>query len=345
MDDEAYRFQDQALPRAFGPAIGEAVIRKSPDDFRVDEILGFAADGEGEHCLMLVEKREANTDWMAGQLARLAGVRPRDVGYAGLKDRHAVTRQWFTVPWPAQGNPLDWEVPQGRVIEAHRHRRKLRPGALTGNRFRLALRHVSADSGLLDQRLARIGSLGVPNYFGPQRFGRDGDNVIRLLTPPLPRRRKLRGLLLSAGRSWLFNAILAERVGDDSWHRILAGELPMLDGSNSHFVAEADDPALADRCRRGDIDPSGAMWGQGGSPAGASVAELEERIAALHPALVKVLEEAGMRQERRALRLPVRGLSWRQQDDCLWLDFRLPAGSYATTVIREFLNVQDGSKS
>lgn len=339
--DDSHRFREADLPRSLGVPQASGRIRVSEDDFRVDEQLSFEANGEGDHWLVRVEKRGANTEWMAGQLARLAGVRRNDVGYAGLKDRHAVTRQWFTVPvTSAIPEPGEWNLEQGRVIDWARHRRKLRKGALSGNRFRIVVRDLAGDGDALDRRLGHVASQGIPNYFGPQRFGREGDNVSRLLRGRLPRRGPLRGILLSAGRAWLFNAVLAERVHDGNWCHPLPGELMMLDGSRSFFAADDSDPAIDDRCRRGDIHPSGPLWGQGPSPASDRVAEYENAVAGRWPDVVERLEAARMDHDRRALRIPVSGLEWTRDADSLRLDFELPAGAFATAVLREFLNLE-----
>jgi len=334
-------FDEQSLPRAHGLALGRGRIRESLSDFRVEEELGFSPSGEGEHALMFVEKRGANTNWVAGQLARHAGVRSNDIGYAGLKDRHAVTRQWFSVPLAEGMDPESWPLEDARIIQWGRHRKKLRSGTLKGNRFSLVVRGFDVDSAVLDQRLARIASLGVPNYFGPQRFGRAGDNVARLLKGKLPRKQPLRGILLSAGRAWLFNAILAARVEAGDWHQPRLGDLMLLDGSRSHFLAEDDDPALPDRCRRGDIHPSGALWGAGPSPAAGAVADLENAVADQWPEIVERLGRVRMDHDRRALRLPVQKLNWTQDGDSLRLSFYLSAGGFATTVLREILHLEE----
>lgn len=341
-DSEAYGYREADLPQALGPPAARGRIRVSASDFRVDEELSFEPDGEGDHWMVRIEKRDATTDWIAGQLARQVGVRRSDIGHAGLKDRHAVTRQWFSVPVVAgAAEPDQWELDQGRVLSFQRHRRKLRTGALIGNRFSLMVRDVEGEPEELDRRLAQVASYGVPNYFGPQRFGREGDNVARLLRGRLPRRGPMRGILLSAGRSWLFNAILARRVRDRAWYRPLEGDLMMLAGSRSYFAADPSDPALEDRCRRGDIHPSGALWGDGPSPAGGEVAALEDAVAAEWPAVVERLAAARMDHDRRSLRLPVGDLRWSHDADTLQLDFRLPAGAFATSVLRELLTLSD----
>ena len=198
--------------RGFGGApVARAHLRASPEDFRVDEELGFEPDGEGEHALVRVRKRGANTAWVARRLAELAGVRVREVSYAGLKDRDAVTSQWFSVWLPGRADP-DWAAlddAEVTVIEYGRHRRKLRRGCHRGNRFALVLRELSCDREIIESRLRSVAKVGVPNYFGPQRFGRDGGNLtaaLGLFRGSLRcRDRQRRGIYLSGARARRFN--------------------------------------------------------------------------------------------------------------------------------------------
>ena len=340
----------QELPRAHGDALGRGRLRVDPADFRVEEDLGFEPDGEGDHRLLWVRKTNVNTEWVACRLAELAGVRPADVGFAGLKDRRAVASQWFSVPATRDGEP-DWSsVPEGiEVLDVVAHRRKLRRGALRGNRFRILVRDLAPLSGspsevrtaLVEQRLGEIRHLGVPNYFGEQRFGHGGANLLRadaLLRGALrpPRRHQL-GLWLSAARSELFNRVLGRRVSLESWSRPLAGDCLNLDGSHSYFRAETIDEDLIERCERFDLHPTGPLWGKGDPPTGGEVRALEEAMAASLPGWGEGLARFGLSQERRALRLPVRDLDWDLVPEGLRLTFTLPAGAYATAVVRELI--------
>ncbi|MDE2049965.1 MAG: tRNA pseudouridine(13) synthase TruD [Gammaproteobacteria bacterium] len=326
-----------APPRAHGEPLCPGRLRTEPEDFLVEEQLGFEAAGAGQHVLLKVRKRNANTQWIARELARACGCRPGDVGYAGLKDRRALATQWFTVP-QSRLSPQDWigvRSGEHEVLEAHRHSRKLPRGALAGNRFVIRVRGVTAADASLASRLAAIGTRGVPNYFGPQRFGREGANLERIgedlrALPP-----GQRGFILSAARSLVFNAVLAERVADGSWERLEAGDIANLDGRASHFRVEAADEELAERCARLDIHPSGPLWGRGAPPSGAGVQELEQRVAAQLPVPCALVAGAGMDQERRSLRLAVRDLRWQRQADSITLEFRLSRGAYATAVLRE----------
>lgn len=333
---------DQELPRAYGNPPLTATLRSIPEDFRVEEILGYEPDGEGEHAFLWVEKREANTDWVARELARFAGVSPMNVGYAGLKDRHAVTRQAFTVQLPGKADP-DWNAfphAEVKVLSSTRHKRKLKRGALRGNRFVLVLRDVQGDRARAEEVLQAIATRGVPNYFGEQRFGREGGNVAQARAMFAGRRvdRDKRSILLSAARSHIFNNVLAARVERDAWDQPLEGEIWSLAGSRSWFGPEPFDDVLAARLVQGDIHPSGPLWGQGDSPAAGAAGELEHEVAAVFSDLADGVAAARMDQERRPLRLLPKDLRWHWPNDkTLELSFELPAGAYATVVARELI--------
>ncbi|HEX5305576.1 MAG TPA: tRNA pseudouridine(13) synthase TruD [Dyella sp.] len=332
------------LPVACGAVPLTARLRVAPEDFIVEEILGYDSDGEGEHALLWVEKRGANTDWVARELARFAQVPPMNVGYAGLKDRHAVTRQTFSVQLPGRPDP-DWSAfphAEVKVLAATRHSRKLKRGALRGNRFVLTLREVQGEREQAERVLQQIAARGVPNYFGEQRFGREGGNLTQARAMFAGRRmdRDKRSILLSAARSQIFNSVLAARVEQGSWDTALPGEIWSLAGSRSWFGPEPFDGVLAGRLAQGDIHPSGPLWGEGEPPSTEVVGALERQVAAEHADLAEGLVNARMEQERRALRLMPKDLRWRWLDDAtLELAFELPAGAYATVVVRELAHV------
>ncbi len=337
-----------SLPCAHGGPVMQGRVRSCPEDFRVDEDLGFEPSGEGQHCMLQIEKRDLNSDWVASQIAKLVGVKKRDVGLAGLKDRYAVTRQWFSVDLAGRETP-DWgqlanalhEGQQLRVLQVEPHNRKIRKGALKGNHFQLLLREVEGNSNAIEERLEQIQQQGVPNYFGEQRFGRGGGNVERALQmfqrDYRPRGRHERGLLLSAVRSELFNRICAARVEQGSWNQPLEGDLFALDRSRARFSEPVSDE-IRERVAECDIHPTGALWGRGTLESGGAVATLEQAIATELEMLAQGLEQAGLEQDRRSLRLLPRELSWEWQgDEQLKLNFWLPAGAYATVVLRELV--------
>jgi tRNA pseudouridine13 synthase len=352
VSEGAHRARAAALapPRAYGEPLAAARLRAFPEDFVVDEELGFAPAGSGTHLLLRVRKRNANTQWVARELARIAGCRTGDVGYAGLKDRQAIATQWFSLPRPRAA--IDWAQlgqPDFEVLEAQPHTRKLPRGALAGNRFAVRVRvpdgEGEAFASRLAPRLAEIERRGVPNYFGPQRFGREGGNLahvgedLRSLAPAQ------RGFVLSAARSALFNAVLAARVEEGSWEQLEAGDLAVLDGRGSLFAVEALDETLASRARGLAIHPTGPMWGRGAPATLGRVLELERRIAAALPGEAAVCAAAGMVQERRSLRLAVRELSCTAEPQGVVLGFRLARGSFATAVLRELIEEPDAAGS
>lgn len=339
------------LPNAHGDAVLRARLRASPEDFVVDELPGFEPSGQGEHLLLTVRKRGMNTAHAARCIAQWAGVGEMAIGYAGLKDRHAVTTQRFTVHLPKRNAPaietLAVDDPCGErleVLDHAWHAKKLPRGALAGNRFVLVLRDVDGERGLIEARLRAIATRGVPNYFGEQRFGRGGGNVAAALAMFAGRRvrREQRGVLLSAARSELFNRVLAMRIRDACWDSALDGEVWMLDGTRSVFGPQPLDDALAARLDAFDIHPTGPLWGEGPLRTQSTAAKLELDALAADDAwaLRTGLEQAGLRQERRALRLRPQSLQWRwRDDDSLELSFALPPGTYATAVLAELGDV------
>lgn len=336
------------LARALGAPVLTARIRSKPEDFFVEELPGFEASGAGEHLLLTVEKCGMTTACAAKRIAEWAGVAESAIGYAGMKDRHAVTRQRFSVWVPKKVAPaIDaLQSDELRVLAHAWHSRKLPRGALAGNRFVLVLREVEGARKAIEQRLQAIAKDGVPNYFGEQRFGRGGGNVQQAVAMFAGRRvrREERALLLSAARSELFNRVLAARVEAGIWNAALDGEVWMLDGSRSVFGPEPFDEALQARLDGFDIHPTGPLWGQGELRSSGSAREVE--LAALQDdtptRLRNGLERAGLAQERRALRLRPAALAWHWRDDAgLELRFALPPGCYATTVMCELGNITD----
>jgi tRNA pseudouridine13 synthase len=350
---------DLSWPHTAPPPLTRAVLRATPEDFLVEELMPFVPTGEGEHLWLKVQKRGFDTEQVAKQLARLAHITRRDVGYAGMKDRHAVTVQWFSLHLPGRIDPDFAGLPPGvEIREAARHTRKLKTGGLGGNRFVIVLRDCLGDRETVTRRVEAIRARGVPNYFGEQRFGRAGDNVERARAmfggkempretangPSLARGprldpigdRKLRGIYLSAARSLLFNTVLARRVADGTWYRLVDGEAVMLDGRRSFFVPETHDEDFPWRLAAGDIHPSGPLWGRGEPPSRGVARDLELAVAGENPELVRGLEQAGLEQERRALRVIPRDLAIEWLDAAtLRIGFSLPPGSYATVLLRE----------
>ncbi|MGI9262363.1 MAG: tRNA pseudouridine(13) synthase TruD, partial [Woeseiaceae bacterium] len=325
--------------RAYGDRLILGLTKQTPCDFRVVERVNFALTGDGEHDYLWIEKTGANTAWVARMLAQHAGVAQRDVGYAGLKDRHAVTRQWFSVRRPSKQG-TDWgelKIEGVRILEADRHQRKLKRGAHAGNRFHIALREVITDDVDIEHRLETISARGIPNYFGAQRFGRGANNLQMAAGLAAGKRmqREKRGIALSAARSFLFNEILSARVADGSWDKALPGDTLNLDGSGSVFVPDGIDDAITRRIAALDVHPTGALWGDIQAGADSAPALLERTIADRYPEYVQCLRAARMKPARRALRTVVRELTWQIEETDIYLEFELDRGSFATSVLRE----------
>ncbi|MFM8333318.1 MAG: tRNA pseudouridine(13) synthase TruD [Candidatus Methylumidiphilus sp.] len=329
------------LPYAFGGPAATGLIKQQPEDFIVEENLGFALTGAGEHVFLQIQKRGENTEHIAKQIARHAQLPKMSVSYAGMKDRHAVTTQWFSAHIPGK-REVDWsglESDTVKVLHAVRHNRKLKTGALQGNRFVITVRGLSGTHAGLEAKLAQISAYGVPNYFGPQRFGRDGNNVAQaeaLFRGELRLRdRKLEVIYLSAARSEIFNGVLARRVIDGTWNQALDGEVFMFADSHSIFRAELT-PETLSRVASLNIHPSGPLWGMAEPGSTGAVLALENAVAAEYPLLCAGLRRANMEPARRPLRLPVADLGFEFPDESsLLLSFSLPAGAYATVVLRE----------
>ena len=305
----ARQFDFHQMPRVFGAPLGRAFFRSELEDFQVDEIIDFKPSGEGEHVLLHIRKRDQNTSWIAGLLATLAGINRNDVGYCGMKDRFAVTTQWYSVYLP--GRELDLTALQHddfEIISAHRHNKKLRRGLHQGNQFKIVLRDFKVDPEDLVQRLILIQQHGIPNYFAEQRFGHDGGNLHRaqqlIESDQLKGNRHGTGIYLSAARSWLFNIVVAKHI--ELGHISVTG------------------------------NETGALWGRGRSNAGVEAIALEDSVLAGWQDWRYSLEHAGLKQERRKLWLKPENLiaTWLKEDQ-LALQFILPRGCFATALLRE----------
>ena len=338
-------------PTSSGSRVASARIKSLPGDFFVDEDLSMPDDsgGGGEHLCLRLEKVGDNTDYVARQLANICGCRHFDVGFCGLKDRHAVTRQWFSLYRPGQedddGAFIQAVEEHWPVLAQYRQARKLRRGDHQGNRFELVLKDVVGDTSAIDAALARLRDLGCPNYFGSQRFGHGGANLDRALTmdPTTLNRRsgrnvKKRGrgrstsgsrdsknvLYFSAARSWLFNEVLAHRVETGTWLEPLEGEPGAWENQN--------------------LMVTGPLWGDGGTEAVSVQGEIERSVVAEHPQLAAVFSTTRMKPERRPLSLKPEGLEWHWNgNDQLRLSFRLAPGQYATTLLDDVFDIMDAT--
>ena len=288
--------------------MGSALFRCCPEDFIVDEIIDIQPTGEGEHLLLLVSKRDQNTTWVAGLLAKLAGIPRNDVGFCGMKDRFAVTSQWFSLHVPGRDLDLNClEHDDFTILQVARHNKKLRRGMHKGNQFRIVLQDFSVTDVVLKHRIDLIVAKGVPNYFGEQRFGHNGNNldeVQKLIQlDKLKGNRHGTGLYLSAARSWLFNLVTARRLQEP--HGDLA-------------------------------ECTGPLWGRGRPISDGQVATIASDVLDGWQDWCYALEHAGLKQQRRDLIMEVGNLTaqWVETHK-LCLEFSLPSGCYATTLMRE----------
>ncbi len=336
----------QIFPRAYGTALTTAVIKAKPEDFVVHETLSFELSGEGEHLYLEIEKRDTNTMWVVEQLAKHFAIKPRDIGYAGLKDRHAVTRQWFSLPTKAcsQDKLANFELANTQILQSVLHRAKLRKGAIKHNQFALQLTQIETDQATLTQRLSLIATQGVPNYFDEQRFGRGRHNLTAAQDyfagqfKPKPAKRRL---YISAARSWLFNQVLAKRVEQDCWQQGLAGDVFILEGSKRFFVEPTLDEQIQLRLAQGDIHPSAPLWGKGELDSLNEAKQFElTQLAPWHEWCEKLAGQ-DLKQQRRATRV-IPGNLEHQYDAArhqLAICFTLPSGAYATNLLREVVDI------
>ncbi len=317
-------------------------IAATPEDFAVDELPLYAPSGEGAHTFVRVEKRLRNTEEVARALARLAGVRPGDVGYAGRKDRVAVTRQWFSVPGLDPAAALAFEQEGVRVLEAVRHPHKLRTGQLAANRFELVLRELSDDElARAPSALAGVVRVGLANRFGAQRFGRDGDNAERgralLAGAPLGPDRRAARFLVSALQAEVFNAFLARRALPID--AIEVGEVAWIHASGACFVAQ-DAAREAERAAAFEISASGPILGT--RTLAAQGAPFEREQALLRelciPEPLRPPPGLRLRGARRPVRIrPEDASAEPLGDGALRVRFTLPPGSYATVLVDALL--------
>jgi tRNA pseudouridine13 synthase len=325
-------------PYVLGGPAGQGTIRVRPEDFSVYENLSFLPSGEGEHVFLQIEKSGENTEYVARCLARFAGVRQHDVSYAGLKDRHAVTTQWFSVWLPGKQAP-DWsliETDTMRVLQEVRHARKLKRGVLSGNRFKIVIRQWQGDKALTQSQLETLQKEGIANYFGEQRFGHGGQNVTKALAmfKGMKCKREQRSIYLSAARSYLFNCLLARRVAQNTWNQPLPGDSYVFDLSHTFFTMEQPDESIVQRLSAKQIHPAVFLWGKGMKMDD----YLDPSLPSCLSELAQGLSDAGLEPEIRSLRINVESLCWQYlTENELELSFTLPAGSYATAVLREII--------
>lgn len=341
-------FRPSDPPRLLGGALGSAVFKSKASDFQVDELLGFTPSGDGEHCLAWIEKIGRNTNEVATEIAKVLGVRKRLISHCGLKDKSAVTRQWFSLHLPGKPSPeLSTLRGEGwRTLSVTRNLRKLHRGSHDGNRFTIRLCDCEFAKEVAEQRWDQISRRGVPNYFGPQRFGIRGQNVpmaIEMMTGETTvEDRALRGILISAARSYLFNAFVGDRVAAGCFERVLDGEVFGFANNRSLVLPDNLHGDEAERVARGELELTAPLWGDGELASRGEVFEREQSVVANYPRIVDGLKQFNLRQERRVMKVRPSNpsLAW-EDDTTVVLRFDLPKGTYATTVLRELADLRE----
>ncbi|THA10880.1 tRNA pseudouridine(13) synthase TruD [Rodentibacter pneumotropicus] len=326
------------------PPKSTALLKQQCADFVVKEDLGYEMSGEGEFVALKVRKTACNTLFVGEKLAKFAGVSERNMGYAGLKDRQAITEQWFCLQMPGQETPdFSQFILEGvEILEVTRHHRKIRTGSLQGNYFEILLRDAK-ETDELKARLNFVANFGFPNYFMEQRFGRDGHNLTQALRwaqgEIKVKDRKKRSFYLSAARSEIFNLVAAARIEQNLAQRVLLNDIVQLKGSHSWFKADESEDlnALQVRLNQQDILLTAPLIGEENLVASA----IENDIVEQHNAFSPLMKQEKMKAARRPLLMQAQGFQWQFVEEGLKLSFYLPAGSYATALIRELVNYKE----
>ncbi len=344
----------------------KGLIRSVPEDFNVQELLGFDLSGDGPHAWLHIRKKLLNTMDVVQTLSKRYGLAVRDVGYSGLKDRNAVTKQWVSLPMELTSrvpvmNDFSMEEDNFEIIEMEYHQKKLKRGAHRANYFEIIVRFQDVIEGIYattETLLQSMKSKGVPNYFGEQRFGRNANNLTSAenyfngtLNKPT---RQLKSFMLSAARSWLFNLVLSKRVDDASWNKAMKGDAIQFDSSGSFFYYDGTDSTVGERVEENICHPTGPLWGAGDIPVGDAVQTLEEECLETMASFRAGLEKNGLKHQRRALRVALADLNWQwllvdddgylhnaaenENMNAIALSFTLPSGCFATSVLRELVD-------
>lgn len=323
------------------------IIRFTPEDFQVTEISDIELSGEGEHLWMYVQKTNCNTDWVAKYLSNVCQVPRRQVGFAGLKDRHAITKQWFSIQLPKVSDieKINSALPDEiSVLQSNKHSRKIKIGQLDANKFEIMIRDIKGNKAQIEKNMGSIVENGVPNYFGPQRFGHDMGNIQKCKDwfsgSYKVKSKNLKSLLISTARSHIFNCIVAKRIEDKIWDTTIVGDILQLNKSHSWFpMSDATPDEISKRLKEFDIHITAAMYGEDLVQSTDICAELETQIAEQFPIYQQGFEKFRLKQDRRAVRICPIDFKYEWIDENLLLNFKLLPGSYATGIIREILLV------
>lgn len=331
------RFLTHDVPAAGG------VFKASPEDFEVEELPAYLPNGlpDGEHAFVWIEKRGLSTPDAAKLIARHVGLRDQDVSWAGLKDKHAVTRQWLSLPFKAAAALAGFKAPGLEVKQLSRHRNKLKAGHLKGNRFSLVVRDVR-DVDAARASFERLVAQGLPNFFGDQRFGARGDNAERgkqiLLSGGRHRDRFERKLFLSAFQSKLFNDVLEQRLERGLFATVLAGDVLKKHETNGEFVCEAPDVDQP-RANAFEVSAAGPLFGPEMRAATGVPGQLEADVLTSAGVTIDTFKTGGdeTRGTRRFFRVRLGDPTFEPGTGTFKVTFSLPAGTYATVVLDELI--------
>ncbi len=321
------------------------IMRSTPEDFQVTEINDIDLSGLGEHLWLYVQKISCNTDWVAKSLSNICQVPRRQVGFAGLKDRHAVTKQWFSIQLAKVSDidKINSALPDGVTVhKSGKHSRKIKTGQLDANQFEIIIREINGDKAQIEANIAFILENGVPNYFGPQRFGHDMGNIQKCQDwfsgSYKVNSRNLKSLLISTARSHIFNCIVAKRIKDNHWNKTIQGDILQLNKSHSWFpLSDATPEEISKRLKEFDIHITAAMFGENLVQSSGLCADLENYIAEQFPIYHQGFKKFRLKQDRRAMRIYPIDFKYEWINENLLLNFKLLPGAYATGILREIL--------
>jgi tRNA pseudouridine13 synthase len=359
-----------SLAYANGKPRLSATLKQDFSDFRVDEQLGFKFTEKGEHAYLRIEKTNRSTVDVAKKLSEVTGVHGAEIGYSGMKDRRAETRQWFSIKLPAEREAelAACESDTLRIVETRRNSRKLKIGSHRANHFRVLLRDCQGSRDDFEQRLTQIIEGGVPNYFGAQRFGKDLSNLDQVQawmaaeldgqgkgSSAIPKQRFKRSMLFSAARSYLFNQLLSRRLELGNWNQYLPGDVLNLNGTERSFALAEGlewDSTLQQRLEQFDIHITGPLPGEIDCKdkyvSYGEAADIEDAVCEQFNTLLTGLRHFGVKAARRPLRFRPIDLSWEWlqgaqagSGEDLLLDFSLGKGAYATSLLRELCMVTE----
>jgi len=341
-----HAYTDKSSDKLIKP---NAIFKQFPEDFIVIEKLTFQPENKGSHAFLKIQKKDTNTQWVIKELAKFCQVPEKTIGYAGLKDRQAITTQWFSVNLEGITEP-NWDkfdVDNIDILEQTYHPKKLKVGTIESNHFEIKLKNISSEHiNKIHNIQAKISSSGFPNYFGEQRFGIDEQNIAKARrwfnSEIKVKQRNQKSIYLSAARSLLFNEFLSSRIAQFGWNNLINGEQMILDGSHSFFTVEKISKEIEERFTLGDIHPSLSLWGKGNLTSLNELNEFEQLQAYKLSFWANHLENKGLKQDRRSIRVIPKDLqsSYDPETQSFKIKFSLPSGTYATMLLRELFDLQ-----